>query len=90
MLLKEISEADVVALLVCIYDFCSFCCCLIIFSQLSVVTTFYDPCQKLCLKVTTFCALGFIHIYSHASILHIILSFIKPFNLIVFSFTYHK
>jgi len=34
--------------------------------------------------------LGFIHIYSHISILHVILPLGKPFNWIIFSFNYHN
>ena len=34
--------------------------------------------------------LGFIHIYSHASVLHEILPLIEPFNQIFFSLSYHN
>ena len=34
--------------------------------------------------------LGFIHIYSHASVLNKILPLIKPFNQIIFSLSYHN
>jgi len=38
----------------------------------------------------TYHNLGFIHIYCNASILHVILSHIKPLNEIIFSFSYHN
>jgi len=34
--------------------------------------------------------LGFIHTYSHASILHVIFLLIKPFNYIIISLSYHN
>jgi len=34
--------------------------------------------------------LGFIHIYSHASVLHVTLPLINPFNQIIFSLSYHN
>ena len=38
---------------------------------------------------STYQNLGFIHIYSHACTLHVILPCFKPFNQIIFSFSYH-
>ena len=42
------------------------------------------------LRFYTYHSLGFIHIYSHTSILHIILPFIKPLNSILLSLSYHN
>ena len=41
------------------------------------------------LTFSTYPNLGFIRIYSHAFALHVIFPFIKPFNQLIFSFSYH-
>jgi len=58
----------------------------------STTDTTWPSYSLLCylLPLPLIITLDFIHIYSHASILHIILPLIKPFNQILFSLSYHN